>query len=272
MKNPNLHTPKKRFGQNFLKDNHTVQHILNHLHLEPTDAVVEIGPGLGALTVPLHDNLNHLTVVEIDRDLAKKLSLAFLKSPKLTIHTQDALKFDFAALYQELGSQKKLRVIGNLPYNVSTPLLFHLYSFAHLIHDMHFMVQKEVANRLIATPNQKAYGKLGILSQYHCRVEHLFDVPPEAFFPKPAVDSAFVRLTPHLHLSVRAHNFSLLEEVLRTAFNQRRKTLRNALNSLLSPEEFTQLAIDPNLRPEALSLDEFIRMSNWIHERNQDKP
>lgn len=271
MKNPNLHTPKKRFGQNFLKDNYTVQNILDHLHLTPTDVVVEIGPGLGALTVPLHDNLNHLTVIEIDRDLAKKLSLAFLKSPKLTIHTQDALKFDFSKLHQELGAHKKLRIIGNLPYNISTPLLFHLYSFSDLIDDMHFMVQKEVANRLTASPNQKAYGKLGILSQYHCRIEHLFDVPPEAFFPKPAVDSAFIRLTPHSLLSICAHNFPLLEEVLRTAFNQRRKTLRNALKSLLSPEEFTQLTIDPNLRPEALSLDEFVRISNWIHKRNQDR-
>lgn len=258
------HKPRRRFGQNFLQDRGVIEKILASLCLVSNDRLLEIGPGLGALTKPLLERVNHLDVVEIDRDLAKQLSCSLPSQHKLTIHNQDMLTFDLQALNMDLANQQKLRIVGNLPYNITTPLLFHLFKFAPLIEDMHFMLQKEVADRITASPNGKDYGRLSIMTQYFCHASLLFTVPPEAFFPAPKVHSAWIRLVPCSFLQVSATNNVLLESITRVAFTQRRKTLANALKSYLTLEDFARLAIDPGLRPEALSLQDFIRISQYV--------
>ena len=208
------------------------------------------------------DTCGRLDVVELDRDLVPILRTKFFSfADKFTIHEGDALKFDFSTLQQ---TDEQMRVVGNLPYNISTPLIFHLLSFADKIEDMHFMLQKEVVDRLAAQAGDNHYGRLGIMAQYYCHVEPLFLVPPEAFDPAPKVDSAIVRLIPYKELPHTAKDVSKLETVVRTAFNQRRKTLRNNLKPLLSGDEIEQLGIDPGLRPERLTLKEFIAISDYL--------
>ena len=257
------HTPRKRFGQNFLHDHNIIYHILSSLEAKAGEHWVEIGPGLGALTEPLLKLGIHLDVVELDRDLVALLKDKFRQPDNLQIHSADALKFDFSALAE---NNVKLRVIGNLPYNISTPLIFHLLDNASCIEDMHFMLQKEVVDRICATPGSKKYGRLSVMMQYYCATELLFDVPPESFDPVPKVMSAIVRLIPHQQPPVEINDIKTLNRVVIQAFSQRRKTLRNSLKKLIAEDAIIALNIDPALRAEALSLDDFAKLSNLLQE------
>jgi 16S rRNA (adenine1518-N6/adenine1519-N6)-dimethyltransferase len=254
-----MHIPRKRFGQNFLHDSTVIQHILSSIRPKPGDHWVEIGPGQGALTEPLLQTGVRLDIVELDRDLVGLLDNKFSRRPNLTVYSADALKFDFKAL---AGDGEKLRIIGNLPYNISTPLMFHLLETAECIEDMHFMLQKEVVERICAAPGSKQYGRLGIMMQYYCAPEWLFDVPPESFDPVPKVMSAVVKLTPYSTPPVRVNNVAKFNEVVTHAFSQRRKTIRNSLKKLISEAQWADLAIDPGMRAENLSLADYARISN----------
>ncbi|MEQ1662514.1 MAG: 16S rRNA (adenine(1518)-N(6)/adenine(1519)-N(6))-dimethyltransferase RsmA [Thiobacillus sp.] len=249
-----MHIPRKRFGQNFLIDDSIIHAIVNAVHPQPGDTVVEIGPGLGALTRPLLERLSQLHVVELDRDIVARLRKAW-PPERLTIHAGDALKFDFSALGREL------RILGNLPYNISTPLLFHLMDFAAQIRDMTFMLQKEVVERMVAEPATNDYGRLTLMLQRRFHLEWLLNVPPTAFDPPPKVDSAVVRLIPKLAAEIVVLDEALFARVVQTAFSQRRKTLRNTLGSLLKADDFAALEIDAGLRAEALPLADYERMT-----------
>lgn len=255
------HTARKRFGQNFLHDYSVIANILASLQIKPGEHWVEIGPGQGALTIPLLDKSITLDVVELDRDLVSLLKIKFKDRPQLTIHSADALKFDFSSLTK---SNEKLRIIGNLPYNISTPLLFHLFENAACISDMHFMLQKEVVDRICADPGSKKYGRLSVMMQYYCSAECLFDVFPESFDPMPKVTSAVIRLVPHLNPPVLVKDKTTFNNVVTQAFSQRRKTLRNSLRKLISEEGLVSLGIDPVLRAENISLQDFANLSNWL--------
>ncbi len=255
--------PRKRFGQNFLIDQNVIDNIVHLIHPQQNDAMVEIGPGLGALTKPILDQVNHLDVIEIDRDLAEALNLHTLQSGqahKITVHQQDALSFDFAKLYHH----QKLRIVGNLPYNISTPLLFHLLNFAPIIQDMHFMLQQEVVDRMTAKPHTKAYGRLSVMIQAQCQTQSLLTVESNAFRPAPKVRSKIIRLTPHQNAPYPVSDFQTLQNVSTEAFNQRRKIIHNALKHYLCDADYQKLRLDPNLRPEALTVQDFINISNYI--------
>ena len=264
------HRARKRFGQNFLHDHGVINRILRAITPREGQHLVEIGPGQGALTEGLADSGAKLDVVELDKDLHPRLLAMFAGNPQFTLHKGDALKFDFRSLVQP---GEKLRVVGNLPYNISTPLMFHLLAQADCVADMHFMLQKEVVQRLAATAGMNHYGRLGIMVQYWCEVEHLFDVGPGAFNPPPKVDSAIVRLTPHARLPHPADDVEMLENVVREAFNQRRKTLRNTLKPLLDADAITEAGLDPTVRPEQVDLAGFVRLANILargRNRNED--
>lgn len=252
------HRPRKRFGQNFLQNRHIIDQILGALNLQQDDKVVEIGPGLGALTQPLLKRLKHLTAIEIDTDLQEHLASLPIAVGKLNLISADALTLD----YSQWGAN--LRVVGNLPYNISTPLLLHLLNYASSIDDMHFMLQKEVVMRLAAQPGTKAYGRLTVMIQYHCEVESLFEVPPEAFHPKPKVDSAVVRLIPHQVSPYPVVDIGALEQLVAQAFAMRRKTLANNLKPVLSAAQLTNLGIDPLARPEQISIMEYVQITKFI--------
>jgi len=245
-----MHTPRKRFGQNFLIDDNIIHAIVNAIHPLRDETVVEIGPGLGALTKPLLERLPHMHAVELDRDIVNRLQRTW-PADRLTLHSADALKFDFGALGHDL------RVVGNLPYNISTPLLFHLMSFASHIRDMSFMLQKEVVERMVAKPASNDYGRLTIMLQRRFHLEWLLDVPPTAFNPPPKVDSAVVRLIPKPVEDIVALDEKLFARVVATAFSQRRKTLKNTLGTLLKPDDFLALGIDAGLRAETLSVSQY---------------
>jgi 16S rRNA (adenine1518-N6/adenine1519-N6)-dimethyltransferase len=254
------HRARRRFGQNFLVDAAYIQRIVEAIGPQPLDHVVEIGPGLGALTGPLLERLDALHVVEIDRDIVARLAVRF-PGERLVVHQGDALEFNFGAL----GSG--LRLVGNLPYNISTPMLFHTAKFAGCIRDCHFMLQEEVVDRMAAKPGGKSFGRLSVMLQYRFRVEKLFDVPPGAFRPVPRVTSALARLVPHAALPAAAQDEPLLAQVVSKAFSQRRKTLRNALADYATAQELAALGLDPGLRPENLSLEDFVRVANAIASR-----
>ncbi|MDD5581570.1 MAG: 16S rRNA (adenine(1518)-N(6)/adenine(1519)-N(6))-dimethyltransferase RsmA [Methylobacter sp.] len=257
------HNPRKRFGQNFLQDQTVIYDIISSIQTKPGEHWVEIGPGLGALTAPLLSEGVRLDVIELDRDLVALLKEQFKQKNQLQIHSADALKFDFSALAEE---NEKLRIIGNLPYNISTPLMFHLLDNAYCIEDMHFMLQKEVVDRICAAPGSKKYGRLSIMMQYYCAPELLFDVPPESFEPAPQVMSAIVRLVPHTTPPVKVNDITKLNRVVTEAFSQRRKTLRNSLKKLISEENIAALNIDATLRAENISLNDFAKLSNLLSE------
>ncbi len=268
-KAPTGHKARKRFGQNFLVDDGIINQIIRCIHPTENDRLIEIGPGQGALTGPLLKANPYLQVIELDRDLIPVLLAQFAKYQHFRIHQADALSFDFSTLQQQNFAKNHklddaLRVVGNLPYNISTPLIFKLLHFKHLIKDMHFMLQKEVVNRLVATPGDKNYGRLSIMSQYYCGVESLFDVPPDAFSPAPKVNSAIVRLSPHKDLPYRAKNMRNLDRLVKTAFQQRRKTLRNGLKQLVSDEEAERIGMDLSLRAEKLSVKQYVDFSNAL--------
>lgn len=253
------HRPRKRFGQHFLHDASVLQRIVEAIRPLPGDRLVEIGPGLGALTRPLLAAIGELDVVELDRDLLEPLRQRCAGGGALRIHHADALTFDFAALR---SGGPRLRVTGNLPYNISTPLLFHLLDQAEHLRDLHFMLQKDVVDRMAAGPGEDAYGRLSVMLQYRCRVEPLFTVGPEAFRPPPKVWSAVVRLVPHETFSVEVQDEGRFAEVVRLAFGQRRKTLRNSLRGLLDVAQIETAGIDPSARPETLDLAAFATLSN----------
>lgn len=264
-KNTHLgHQAKKRFGQNFLNNDAIISRIADAIDPEPDDNLVEIGPGLGALTEPVVERAGKLSVVELDRDLAERLRHHPFLAPKLTIYEIDALKFDFAQL---ATAEKPLRIFGNLPYNISTPLIFHLLSFKQHVKDMHFMLQKEVVERMAAAPNTKAYGRLSIMTQYQCQVIPVMEIGPEAFTPPPKVDSAIVRLIPHANIVKPVKELATLNAVCITAFNQRRKTIRNSFKKILTAEQLELLAIDATLRPENLTIENYIDIANFISEQ-----
>lgn len=252
------HRPRKRFGQHFLRDGRVIERIIAAIHPAAGERLVEIGPGLGALTVPLLAAAGELDVVELDRDLLEPLRARCAGRGILRIHHADALDFDFTALR---GAGPRLRVTGNLPYNISTPLLFHLLAQAEHLHDLHFMLQQDVVVRMAARPGEDAYGRLSVMLQYRCWVEPLFTVGPEAFRPPPKVRSAVVRLVPRETLAVAVRNEHGFAEIVRRAFAQRRKTLRNSLRELLDARQIEAAGIDPGARPETLGLEAFAALS-----------
>lgn len=253
------HVARKRFGQHFLHDKHIIQRLVEAIQPSPDQHLVEIGPGQGALTVPILKIAGQLDVIELDRDLVPALKTRCLGKGALIVHQADALEFDFTSVQHD---NELLRVIGNLPYNISTPLIFHLLEHANHIQDMHFMLQKEVVDRLAAKSGDDAYGRLSIMVQYHCEVTSLFYVPPSAFYPPPQVDSSVVRLVPHRKLPHEAKNYDHFSHIVRTAFSHRRKTLRNCLKNIISDEDWEKVGIDPHLRPEQLNVGDYVRLSN----------
>ena len=296
------HIAKKRFGQNFLTDQSIIASLVDAINPLQNQLLVEIGPGLGALTKPLLQKIKQLHVVEIDRDIVAWMQTEYAKPAyaknELIIHNVDALKFDFSSLTKVSSSlmvdarqqgrgdeivhkvqqgtesaanvadapkMQKLRVTGNLPYNISTPILFHLLDNLPNIIDMHFMLQKEVVERMVAAPSTPAYGRLSVMLQYYLQMDYLFTVPPKAFEPAPKVESAFVRCVPHAFLPFIANNVPLFAKVVLAAFSQRRKTIRNTLKDFLSDEDFSQLNISSQLRAENLSVQNFVEISNYIN-------
>ena len=255
------HTARKRFGQNFLHDHSIIYNILASLDAHPDEHWVEIGPGQGALTEPLLKLGLRLDVVELDRDLVVLLKDKFRQQNHLQIHSADALKFDFSALAKDNG---KLRIIGNLPYNISTLLMFHLLDNASCIEDMHFMLQKEVVDRICAAPGSKKYGRLSVMMQYYCMTEFLFDVFPESFDPTPKVMSAVIRLIPHPKPPVVVKDKALFNKVVTQAFSQRRKKMSNSLASFASQEKLAASPIDLGRRPESLSVEEFVELAKFF--------
>ena len=251
------HVARKRFGQNFLVDRGIISAIVSTIHPQRGDIVVEIGPGLGAITTPLLDRLDHLHVVEIDRDLITRLRKEYLPE-RMTIHEGDALAFDFASI------GKDLRLVGNLPYNISTPLLFHLAEYVGIVRDMHFMLQKEVVERMVAEPGSSEFGRLSVMLQYRFVIDRLLDVPPEAFNPAPRVHSAVVRLIPRAPAELSARDASQFATLVAAAFAQRRKMLRNSLRSLFDDARLTALGVAPTCRAEDLSVADYIRLANSL--------
>lgn len=254
------HFARKRFGQNFLHDNYIIESIVAAIQPKKEEALVEIGPGLAALTVPVSKLVDHLTVIEIDRDLASRLVENPFLQNKISVIEQDALNFDFNKLSDTLG--QPLRVFGNLPYNISTPLMFHLFEYAPIITDMHFMLQKEVVTRLVAAPNSKSYGRLSVMAQYYCQIIPVLEVPPTAFKPAPKVDSAVVKLIPYKEKPYLVNDIKVLSRITTEAFNQRRKTIRNSLSNLFNSEQIAELGIDPNLRAENLTVEQYCLLAN----------
>lgn len=252
---------RKRFGQHFLHDAKVIGRILDAIDPKPGERLIEIGPGRGAITWPLLERAGHLEVIEIDRDLAAALATrARTQAPgRLQIHVQDALRTDFLALR---GAGPPLRIVGNLPYNISTPILFHLAGFADQVKDMTFMLQKEVVMRMVAEPGTEEYGRLSVMLQYRFRMGRLFDVPPGAFRPAPKVMSSIVRMAPLPAEQLGARDEALLGRIVAAAFGQRRKTLRNTLREFIDDAGLQALGIDPGLRGEKLSVEQYVAIAN----------
>lgn len=259
---------RKRFGQNYLLDHGVIHQIIAAIGPQCDDHIVEIGPGGAALTSQLVKAVNKMEAIEIDRDLFASLTKMFAENNNITLHLGDALRFDFQQL---CTSEKPLRIVGNLPYNIATPLLFHLATHKDCIKDLHFMLQKEVAERLAAGPGSHQYGRLSVTMQYRFQIIRLFDVAPEAFSPVPKVDSAFVRLLPQPTPPVFVKNITTFEKIVAQAFAQRRKTLRNTLRDTLSKDDLQALGIDPSARAETLGLEEFAKMSNQVDMINAEE-
>jgi len=252
------HRPRKRFGQNFLHDPIVIRKIIDAIAPQPGDHLVEIGPGQAALTIPLLQAAGSMDAVEIDRDLIPIVQEQCAPYGELTLHNVDALKFDFAALKTD---QRPLRLVGNLPYNISTPILFHLLECRAVIADMHFMLQKEVVERMAAGPGSKTYGRLSVMLQAYCEVTHLFDIGPGAFKPPPKVDSSIVRLVPKADEKVTIADAARFSQIVAASFGQRRKTLRNNLKGVLDEAQIQAAGIDPSVRAEVLSVEDFRRLA-----------
>jgi len=253
------HVARKRFGQNFLTDDGVLNNIISTINPQPNDCMVEIGPGLAAMTRLLLRGVSHLHVVELDRDLVVRLKKDF-DPTKLEVHSADALKFDFRQIPVTPG--QKLRIVGNLPYNISSPLLFHLADIAPFVQDQHFMLQKEVVERMVADPGSKAFGRLSVMLQWRYHMELMFVVPPTAFDPPPRVDSAIVRMVPKAE--PLACDLKKLQVTVTKAFSQRRKVIRNCVAGMFTEAQLVQVGIDPTLRPEAIGLELFVALANLL--------
>ncbi len=260
----NQHKARKRFGQNFLTDQSIIDRIVLSIHPQVEDKLVEIGPGLGALTCPLIDITGKLDVIELDRDIIPKLQLNCGLKGQLNIHNMDVLKFDFGSLLS--GGAHTLRIVGNLPYNISTPIIFHLAEYADIIKDMHFMLQKEVVERLAANPGDSDYSRLSVMSQYHFKITPLFLVPPDAFNPRPKVDSVIVKLMPHPSTPVDVGDHDYFAGLVKQAFSQRRKTLRNVLKNMATDAQLKFCGIEPGQRAQELSLEQFATLSRLLQQ------
>ncbi len=252
------HCPRKRFGQNFLHDPYIIESIVNAINPRPGEKLIEIGPGQGAITFPVLQRCKKMSAIELDRDLVELLAETHRPHGELTLISQDALKTDLSAF----GSD--LRIIGNLPYNISSPLLFHLLRYRPLIRDMHFMLQKEVVDRMAAGPGSKIFGRLTVMIQTYCDVSKLLSVPPGAFNPPPAVDSAIVRLIPKSDAQIPEHDAEKLSRVVSLSFSQRRKTLRNNLKNTISVEQIESCGVSPSARAETLEINDFISLSRLL--------
>jgi len=254
------HRMRKRFGQNFLNDPNIISQITFAIRPKTDQHIVEIGPGQGAITEDMVASGAKVTAIELDRDLIPWLKVKFERNENFSIINEDALKADFASI----ASGGTIRVVGNLPYNISTPIIFHLLSHSSHIEDMHFMLQKEVVDRMAAGPGDNNYGRLSVMTQYQCEVEGLFVVPPESFNPPPKVDSAIVRLRPNQQ-KLPLDDHSYFEFIVREAFSQRRKTLKNTLKKILKPLGQPELGIDLSLRPENLSVEDYVNLANQLY-------
>ena len=252
------HLPKKRFGQNFLHDAGVLQQIIEAIAPAQEDRMIEIGPGKGAMTARLLAQLNELHVVELDRDLVTLLQKTFANRG-LIIHSADALQFQFDQLRTD---ERQLRIVGNLPYNISTPLLFHLAQYAPMIKDQHFMLQKEVVERMVAPPGGRDYGRLSVMLQWRYQMAQLFVVPPQAFDPPPKVESAIVRMIPIAQPLACEQHF--LEQVVTTAFSQRRKVIRNSLGGLFTESQLIEAGINPQARPETIGLEAYVSLAQRL--------
>jgi 16S rRNA (adenine1518-N6/adenine1519-N6)-dimethyltransferase len=250
---------RKRFGQHFLNDSYIIEKIIHAVSPKSDDHIVEIGPGQGVLTQFLIPQAGRVDAIEIDRDLAAYLREHFKNFPQFFLHEMDVLNFNFSSLTEKKAS---LRVVGNLPYNISTPLLFHLFNYLPLVRDIHVMLQKEVAERMTAKVNTPDYSRLSVMTQFYCQTQKLFDVSPMAFSPPPKVDSSVIRLTPNPSQLYQPKSVTHFAEIVKNTFNFRRKTIRNSLKPYLSEAEIEKLGIDPNKRPQELSIDEFILISD----------
>lgn len=255
-----MHKVKKSLGQNFLQDESIIANIVHQSGIKPSDDVIEIGPGLGALTRHILKLTQAIQVIEFDEDVILPLKAACAMYGKLAICQQDVLTVDFNTFYHG----NKIKLIGNLPYNISSPILFHLIEYAHLFKDMHFMLQKEVVDRVAAAPSGKNYGRLSVMLQYHFKCEALFIVTATAFHPKPKVESRILRLTPYTELPSIAKDYAIFAKVVKQAFQMRRKTLRNNLKALVPANALESLPVDLSLRPENLSVADFVNLSNHI--------
>jgi 16S rRNA (adenine1518-N6/adenine1519-N6)-dimethyltransferase len=271
------HIPRKRFGQHFLHDQGILRRIVESVAPQPGDRLIEIGPGEGALTLPLLRAAGSMTAIELDRDLIEPLQAKAQGLGNLSIISADVLTVDFSALAADAqerecpgghgwpgGAGALLRIVGNLPYNISTPILFHCLEHAGAIRDMHFMLQKEVVERMAAPPGSKVYGRLSVMLQLRCTVQPLFRVPPGAFRPPPKVDSAVVRLTPLPPAALPQVDFSVIEQVVRAAFGQRRKTLSNALSGVATTADIQAAGIDPRARAEQLEPNSFVAIARRL--------
>jgi len=251
------HRARKRFGQNFLSDPGIIQRIIQSINPKPGQRLIEIGPGLGALTCPVLNLVGEMDVIELDRDIIPKLQLNCgldaVQNNRLRIHNVDVLNFNFS----DLKYEEPLRIIGNLPYNISTPIIFHLVEYSGIIQDMYFMLQKEVVQRLAAKPDTSNYSRLSVMAQYYFQVNALFLVPPESFQPVPKVESAIVRLIPHKEKPVKVDNEQAFASLVNQAFSQRRKTLRNVLKDICSAQQLESIGIDPSSRAQTLTLQQF---------------
>ena len=256
---------RKRFGQHFLHDQRIIERILGLIDPQPGQNLLEIGPGRGALTYPLLQRCKKLTAVELDRDLVPILQRESARFGELEVINADVLDFQLPAL----TDTNKYRLVGNLPYNISTPLMFHLLKSVTLIEDMHFMVQNEVALRIGAAAGETNYGRLSVMLQYHCRCQYLIEVPPSSFTPPPRVDSAVIRLVPHQTAQRDIGDYEIFSQVVQTAFAQRRKTISNSLKTMVDKKAFAACEIDPGLRAENLSVDDFARLSHNLYSENK---
>jgi 16S rRNA (adenine1518-N6/adenine1519-N6)-dimethyltransferase len=251
------HIAKKKFGQNFLKDAAIIHGIIQSINPLPSDLLIEIGPGLGALTRPLLEKTNRLLAIELDRDIVGWIENEYSKK-NITVFNEDVLNFNFNQFDQ------KIRIVGNLPYNISTPILFKCIDNILIIKDLHFMLQKEVVDRMIAIPSSPEYGRLSVMLQYYFAMEHLLDVPKESFEPEPKVESSFVRLIPYEQYPFIANNIEQFARIVKEAFSQRRKTIRNTLKSFITENDFEKIGINPQLRAENLSVSDFVKISNYL--------
>jgi 16S rRNA (adenine1518-N6/adenine1519-N6)-dimethyltransferase len=258
------HRAKKRFGQNFLVDSNVIDNIIYSINPQPDDHIIEIGPGLGALTQPLLKTLNRLDVIELDRDVIPELN-KLNSNERLHIHNIDVLVFDFTEFEQSNFEQQQLRIIGNLPYNISTAVLFHLIKHRNIIKDLHFMLQKEVVERIAATTGSHDYGRLSVMMQLYFRISPLFSVAPQCFRPVPKVESAIVRLTPKTELLIDVNEHDAFADLVRQAFSQRRKTIKNTLKGLCDIKQMDAAGIDPGKRPQELAVDDYIRLFQQLH-------